>query len=240
MSRALMPYSTMICRKTMNIIFTVSAEPDVPEKKALPITSSVAENRNRKLRAISQYTRANIEELNLPTSAEMKQEALDQLQQRLQEQCSSAAPSEEAVQLAEQLIAAGTPAETLLALLLQEEITAATKNLPAFDIPKPIRKGKRSGAATVSCTSMLAVKNAWLQTLSWGHWWKQRNFPARNSERLTSTTNSQLLKYRLRKHLTLLLRCSPRKSMGIAVKVKLFEETQQLPFRRRTLRKWSL
>ena len=79
----------------------------------------------------------------------MKQEALDQLQQRLQEQCSKAAPSEEAVQLAEQLIAAGTPAETLLALLLQEEITAATKNLPAFDIPKPIRKGKRSGAATV-------------------------------------------------------------------------------------------
>ena len=79
----------------------------------------------------------------------MKQEALDQLQQRLQEQCSNAAPSEEAVQLAEQLIAAGTPAETLLALLLQEEITAATKNMPAFDIPKPIRKGKRSGAATV-------------------------------------------------------------------------------------------
>ena len=103
----------------------------------------------QELRAISQYTRANIEELNLPTSAEMKQEALDQLQQRLQEQCSNAAPSEEAVQLAEQLIAAGTPAETLLALLLQEEITAATKNLPAFDIPKPIRKGKRSGAATV-------------------------------------------------------------------------------------------
>ena len=103
----------------------------------------------QELRAISQYTRANIEELNLPTSAEMKQEALDQLQQRLQEQCSSAVPSEEAVQLAEQLIAAGTPAETLLALLLQEEITAATKNLPAFDIPKPIRKGKRSGAATV-------------------------------------------------------------------------------------------
>ena len=80
----------------------------------------------QELRAISQYTRANIEELNLPTSAEMKQEALDQLQQRLQEQCSNAAPSEEAVQLAEQLIAAGTPAETLLALLLQEEITAAT------------------------------------------------------------------------------------------------------------------
>ena len=103
----------------------------------------------QELRAISQYTRANIEELNLPTSAEMKQEALDQLQQRLQEQCSSAAPSEEAVQLAEQLIAAGTPAETLLAMLLQEEITAATKNLPTFDIPKPIRKGKRSGAATV-------------------------------------------------------------------------------------------
>ena len=47
MSRVLMLYSTMICHKTMNIIFTVSAELDVPEKKALPITLSVAENRNR-------------------------------------------------------------------------------------------------------------------------------------------------------------------------------------------------
>ncbi|MDD7295391.1 MAG: DEAD/DEAH box helicase [Oscillospiraceae bacterium] len=101
------------------------------------------------LRAISQYTRANIEEITLPTAAEMKQEALENLQQHLQEQCSETTPSAEAVQLAEQMLASGTSAETLLALLLQEQITAATKNLPAFDIPKPIRKGRHSGSQTV-------------------------------------------------------------------------------------------
>ncbi len=101
------------------------------------------------LRAISQYTRANIEEYNLPTAAEMKQEALDGLQQRLQEQCAESTPTEEATQLAEQLIQSGVATETLLALLLQEQIDTATKNLPTFDIPKPIRKGRRSGAQTV-------------------------------------------------------------------------------------------
>ena len=116
------------------------------------------------------------------------------------------------IQLAEQLIAAGTPAETLLALLLQEEITAATKTCRHLTFQSRFARASGAVQQLLSCTSMLDEKNAWLQTLSWGHWWKQRNFPVQNSERLTSTTNLPPLKYRLRKHLTLLPRCSPRKS----------------------------
>ena len=51
--------------------------------------------------------------------------------------------------LAEQLLSSGTSTETLLALLLQEQINTATKNLPTFDIPKPIRKGRHNGMQTV-------------------------------------------------------------------------------------------
>lgn len=32
---------------------------------------------------------------------------------------------------------------------MQKQLDAATKNLPTFDVPKPIRKGKRAGAKTV-------------------------------------------------------------------------------------------
>ena len=32
---------------------------------------------------------------------------------------------------------------------MQKQLDAATKNLPTFDVPKPIRKGKRAGAKTI-------------------------------------------------------------------------------------------
>lgn len=97
----------------------------------------------------------------------MKQEALDNLQQHLQEQCSEATPSAEAVQLAEQLLSSGTSAETLLALLLQEQITAATKNLPTFDIQSLSAKDGTAVPRQSRCISMWDAKNVWLPILPW-------------------------------------------------------------------------
>ena len=57
--------------------------------------------------------------------------------------------SEEALALAQELLAQASSPEQLLAALVQKQLDAATKNLPTFDVPKPIRKGKRAGAKTV-------------------------------------------------------------------------------------------
>ena len=62
----------------------------------------------------------------------------------------AAAPaSEEALAVAQELLAQTESPEQLLAALIQQQLDDATKNLPAFDVPKPIRKGKRAGAKTV-------------------------------------------------------------------------------------------
>ena len=57
--------------------------------------------------------------------------------------------SEEALTLAQELLTQTDSPEELLAALVQKQLDTATKDLPTFDVPKPIRKGKRAGAKTV-------------------------------------------------------------------------------------------
>ena len=77
------------------------------------------------MREISRYTKADITEIPVPTSKELRSAAIAEL------------------------LAQTESPEQLLAALIQQQLDDATKNLPAFDVPKPIRKGKRAGAKTV-------------------------------------------------------------------------------------------
>lgn len=100
------------------------------------------------MREISRYTKADITEIPVPTSKELRSAAVAETRAKLLE-LAAAPASEEALAVAQELLAQTESPEQLLAALIQQQLDDATKNLPAFDVPKPIRKGKRAGAKTV-------------------------------------------------------------------------------------------
>ena len=100
------------------------------------------------MREISRYTKADITEIPVPTSKELRSAAVAETRAKLLE-LAAAPASEEALTVAQELLAQTESPEQLLAALIQQQLDDATKNLPAFDVPKPIRKGKRAGAKTV-------------------------------------------------------------------------------------------
>ena len=100
------------------------------------------------MRDISRYTKADITEIPVPTSKELRASATEETRTQLLELAAQPS-SEEALALAQELLAQASSPEQLLAALVQKQLDAATKNLPTFDVPKPIRKGKRAGAKTV-------------------------------------------------------------------------------------------
>ena len=100
------------------------------------------------MREISRYTKADITEIPVPTSKELRSAAVAETRAKLLE-LAAAPASEEALAVAQELLAQTGSPEQLLAALIQQQLDDATKNLPAFDVPKPIRKGKRAGAKTV-------------------------------------------------------------------------------------------
>ena len=100
------------------------------------------------MREISRYTKADITEIPVPTSKELRSAAVAETRAKLLE-LAAAPASEEALTVAQELLAQTGSPEQLLAALIQQQLDDATKNLPAFDVPKPIRKGKRAGAKTV-------------------------------------------------------------------------------------------
>ena len=100
------------------------------------------------MREISRYTKADITEIPVPNSKELRSAAIAETRAKLLE-LAAAPASEEALAVAQELLAQTESPEQLLAALIQQQLDDATKNLPAFDVPKPIRKGKRAGAKTV-------------------------------------------------------------------------------------------
>ena len=100
------------------------------------------------LRDISRYTKADITEIAVPTSKELRALAVDAQREKLLA-LSETEISEEAMALTETLLEQGDSAKHILAAMVQQRLEDATKNLPTFDVPKPIRKGKRAGAKTV-------------------------------------------------------------------------------------------
>lgn len=100
------------------------------------------------LRDISRYTKADITEIAVPTSKELRALAVDAQREKLLA-LSETEISEEAMALTETLLEQGDSAKHILAAMVQQRLEEVTKNLPTFDVPKPIRKGKRAGAKTV-------------------------------------------------------------------------------------------
>lgn len=100
------------------------------------------------LRDISRYTKADVTEIAVPTSKELRAAAVEREQEKLLS-LSEAEISAEALQLTETLLENADSAKTILAAMVQQRLEDATKNLPTFDVPKTIRKGKRAGAKTV-------------------------------------------------------------------------------------------
>ena len=97
------------------------------------------------LRDISRYTKADISEAAIPSSAEIKENALASMKESIIESC-SAEISEDARRLAESLIETGVSAEELLSAILQKQVSDTMKTLPLFDVPRPVtrKNGRRT------------------------------------------------------------------------------------------------
>ncbi len=100
------------------------------------------------MREISRYTKAEITEIPVPTSKDLRANAIEAEREKLVS-LSSTEVSEEAMQLTESLLENAESAKSILAAMIQQHLAEATKNLPSIDVPKPIRQGKRIGAQTV-------------------------------------------------------------------------------------------
>lgn len=100
------------------------------------------------MREISRYTKAEITEIPVPTANELRNAAVEAEREKLMALAQTEV-SEEAMQLTEALLEHVDSAKTILAAMVQQHLTEATKNLPTFDVPKPIRKGRYASAKTV-------------------------------------------------------------------------------------------
>ena len=99
------------------------------------------------LKDIARYTKANITELPLPDKSyitDMKKEALALEIAAVEEQ-----PGEGAYEILEMLSAKGIDYREAAARLIDSRLRAELSQLPEFDMPKPLKKGSRSGAKTV-------------------------------------------------------------------------------------------
>ncbi|MCD7958310.1 MAG: DEAD/DEAH box helicase [Ruminococcus sp.] len=103
------------------------------------------------MRDISRYTKAEITEIDVPTSKELHSMAMDEEKQALLA-LTETEITDEAMVLTETILRhteGEDGAKKILAAMIQQRLEQATKNLPTFDVPKPIRKGRRTGAKTV-------------------------------------------------------------------------------------------
>lgn len=99
------------------------------------------------LKDIARYTKADISELPLPDKsyiADMKKEALALEIASIDER-----PDSGAYDILDALAAKGIDGREAAARLISSRLKAELAGLPEFDMPKPLKKGSRSGAKTV-------------------------------------------------------------------------------------------
>lgn len=99
------------------------------------------------LKAISRYVKADIKELPLPDKSDiiaMKKESIVRSIAAQEER-----PSHDAYEILDRLAAEGIDYREAAARLVSGKLADEIAGLPELDVPKPIRKGKRSGAKTV-------------------------------------------------------------------------------------------
>lgn len=99
------------------------------------------------LRDISKYINAEIKELPLPDKEGIISMKKEEIIRKLSENSDS--PRHEAYEIIDRLAALGIDCREAAAKLITEKINLETASLPEFDIPRPLKKGKRSGAKTV-------------------------------------------------------------------------------------------
>lgn len=163
------------------------------------------------MRDISRYTKADITEIPVPTSKELRASATEETRTQLLELAAQPS-SEEALALAQELLAQASSPEQLLAALVQKQLDAATKNLPTFDVPKPIRKASVPERKPFGYTSTPDARTGWRPTLSWVRWSRRRAWLATNSARSTFTTSTPPWKCRRQRPTLSLMPCRTRKS----------------------------
>ena len=163
------------------------------------------------MRDISRYTKADITEIPVPTSKELRASATEETRTQLLELAAQPS-SEEALALAQELLAQASSPEQLLAALVQKQLDAATKNLPTFDVPKPIRKGKRAGAKTVRVHINAGRKDRMAPNFILGALVEATAWLATNSARSTFTTSTPPWKCRRQRPTLSLMPCRTRKS----------------------------
>lgn len=98
------------------------------------------------LKDIARYTKAKISELPLPDKEDIisaKTEAM------IREIAEAPKPAENAYDILDRLAAQGVDYREAAARIIGEKLQKEIESLPEFDMPKPLKKGGRSGAKTV-------------------------------------------------------------------------------------------
>lgn len=99
------------------------------------------------LKNISRYIKAEINELPLPTKADIASLKKENLIKELLE--SQERPDGADFDVVSRIEDMGVSPKELAAMLIHEKLSAQLAQLPEFDIPRPLSKGRRSGAKTV-------------------------------------------------------------------------------------------
>lgn len=100
------------------------------------------------MKNIARYTKAEITELPLPEKSDIIALKKENLIKELSSD--EVQISNNAYEILERLISLGIPEKEIAARLIGEKIDAEIDGLPEFDIPRPLKKGRRgSGAKTV-------------------------------------------------------------------------------------------
>ncbi|MBQ9956572.1 MAG: DEAD/DEAH box helicase [Ruminococcus sp.] len=99
------------------------------------------------LKNISRYIKAEINELPLPTKADIASLKKESLIREVLE--SQERPDGADFDVVSRLEDMGISLKELSAMLIHEKLSAQLAQLPEFDIPRPLSKGRRSGAKTV-------------------------------------------------------------------------------------------
>lgn len=99
------------------------------------------------LKAISRYVKADIKELPLPDKSDIIAMKKEGIVRSIAAQVER--PSHDAYEILDRLAAEGIDYREAAARLISGKLAEEIAGLPELDVPKPIRKGKRSGAKTV-------------------------------------------------------------------------------------------
>ena len=99
------------------------------------------------LKDIARYTKAEINELPLPNKADIAKLKTDALMREIANM--EERPDHSAYEIIDRLAGKGIDPREIAARLIGAKLSSELAHLPEFDMPRPLKKGSRSGAKTV-------------------------------------------------------------------------------------------